>query len=119
MNDIIKAIDILAKTEKSRAAAIYGAHHSRHEAFAILREEYDEMTDDENRVLVDMDKIWDGIKKNATQEELADPIKSLIIDAILMAAEAVQVVATAYRLQEFDAGFITDWEEIKKGIKNI
>ena len=114
MDDIIKAIDLLAKTEKSRAQALYGSHHSRHEAFAVLREEYDEMTDDENLVLIDMDKIWDGIKKNATQEELADPIKSLIIDALLMAAEAVQVVATAYRLQEFDAGIITDWETIKK-----
>ena len=116
MNELIKAIDLLAKTEKSRAQAIWGNHHSRHEAFAVLREEYDEMSDEEDRVIVNMDAIWSGIKKNATKEELADPINSLIINALSIAAEAVQVAATAYRLKDFEeaGGFVGDWEKENK-----
>ena len=64
-----KVIELICQ-EFSAATADYGKFHSRHEAWAVLREEVDE--------------LWDVIKANGTNAELKE--------------EAVQVGAMAFRL---------------------
>ena len=60
----------LVEGEYLRATSKFGAFHSRHEGFAVLKEEVDE--------------LWDEIKTNASSDRVRD--------------EAVQVAAMAIRL---------------------
>lgn len=85
------------RDEMTAAIENHGEFHSHHEAWAVLREEVQEMQECSERfscVDVAMNGLWNRIRKNI----VSDDVEQLDIDNIYdvakgMALEAVQVMA--------------------------
>ena len=79
--------------EENAAISEYGLFHSDHEAWAVLKEEVEELLElfDEDKIYVDLDKLWGKIRRDETISEgdLSDIYKW----AKSCAEEAVQVMA--------------------------
>lgn len=93
---------ILSATAKEKEAAIsnYGYFHSDHEAWAVLKEEVEELLEllDEDKLYVDLDKLWDKVRRDETIDmgdmtEIYNWSKSC-------AEEAVQVMAMCIKWGE-------------------
>ena len=83
-----------AEEEQDAAIGAHGLFHSDHEAWAVLREEVEELLEllrDEDKRYVAMDKLWDKVRRN---EEIGKGDLAEIYDwAKKCAEEAVQVMA--------------------------
>lgn len=81
------------EAEENKAINAHGLFHSDHEAWAVLKEEIEELLEllDEDKIYVDLDKLWGKIRRDETicagdMREIYDWAKSC-------AKEAVQVMA--------------------------
>lgn len=100
-----RAIDYITQAVEAEEDAAIGAHglfHSDHEAWAVLKEEVEELLElfDEDKLYVDIDKLWDKVRRDETicagdMREIYDWAKSC-------AKEAVQVMAMC---QKWGEGF--------------
>ena len=79
--------------EKEAAISNNGLFHSDHEAWAVLKEEVEELLElfDEDKIYVDIDKLWDKVRKD--EEITNDDVKEIYYWAKKCAEEAVQVMA--------------------------
>lgn len=88
-----RAIDYIMQAVEAEEDAAIGAHglfHSDHEAWAVLKEEVEELFD-EDKIYVDLDNLWGKIRRDETigmgdMTEIYNWAKSC-------AEEAVQVMA--------------------------
>lgn len=74
--------------------------HSAHEGFAVLYEEYEEMTEQVNLVKMVTDKMWSDVRKNDNKNIVISTncLKSAVTDVI---REAVQLGAMCEKLLYF------------------
>ena len=98
-----RAIDYITQAveaEEDAAISEHGLFHSDHEAWAVLKEEVEELLElfDEDKLYVDIDKLWDKVRKDETISEgdLSDIYKW----AKSCAEEAVQVMAMCQKWGE-------------------
>lgn len=89
-----------AEEEKDAAIRAHGLFHSDHEAWAVLREEVEELLElfDEDKIYSRLDLIWDKIRRDEpiSEGDLYDIYKW----AQRCAEEAVQVFAMCLKLGE-------------------
>lgn len=98
-----RAIDhIMQAVEEEKKAAIgaRGLFHSDHEAWAVLKEEVEELLElfDEDKNYVDIDKLWDKVRKD--QKIGNDDVEGIGYWAKSCAEEAVQVMAMCLKWGE-------------------
>ena len=93
---IMQAVD----AEENAAISEYGLFHSNHEAWAVLKEEVQELLElfDEDKIYVDLDKLWDKVRRDEpiSEGDLYDIYKW----AQRCAEEAVQVFAMCLKWGE-------------------
>lgn len=101
MEELMKSIAIVVEEEYKRASAQYGEkHHTQNEAYAVIREEFQETCEcvDEVGTLVE-ERFWTNVRKNnlLANEQVA---KNIYQVSILAACEAVQTAAMAYKAMQ-------------------
>lgn len=98
-----RAIDYItqaAEEEKEAAIRVHGLFHSDHEAWAVLKEEVEELLElfDENKRYVDIDNLWDKVRRDETIS-MGD-MTEIYNWAMSCAKEAVQVFAMCLKWGE-------------------
>lgn len=89
-----------AEDEKYAAIKAHGLFHSDHEAWAVLKEEIEELLElfDEDKIYVDLDKLWDKVRRDETID-MGD-MTEIYNWAKSCAKEAVQVMAMVQKWGE-------------------
>ena len=97
MKKLIEEITKLSTYEYSRAAEKFGKqHNSPHEAYAVIKEEFEEAQKNVFKVEQILDEFWEQTKANNTTLG-ENAVAALGREAILAACEFVQVAAMAYK----------------------
>lgn len=102
MDEIMKAIKLLALEEKSRGDAMYGKNHSRHEGYAVFHEEFDEFEAEYDAVVLKKAELWKAIKEDANRDTLEAILDGAIKKSLFMAAELVQAIAMLEKMKDFE-----------------
>lgn len=89
--ELIKLID----KELEAANKKFGLNHSNHESFAVLREEIDEAEERIAEVEHRAAELWQGIKKNDSDEATRKRYTGIWASATQLAIEAIQIAAMA------------------------
>lgn len=89
-----------AEEEQDAAIRAHGLFRSDHEAWAVLKEEIEELLElfDEDKIYVDLDKLWGKVRRDETIE-MGD-MKEIYKWAMSYAKEAVQVMAMCMKWGE-------------------
>lgn len=93
MDELIKAVSILADEEYRRAAAEHGSEaNTPHEGYAIIKEEEEEASEQMSTISLKVTNLWWAVKRDdlASQRLSLSEIRTA---AILGACELIQVVA--------------------------
>ena len=98
-----RAIDYIVQAveaEEDAAIRANGLFHSDHEAWAVLKEEIEELVElfDEDKLYVDLDKLWNKVRKN--QKIKNSDVEEIYNWAKSCAKEAVQVMAMCLKWGE-------------------
>lgn len=91
--ELLKQIDEAVSGELNAAFEKFRANVSRHESYAVLLEEYQEMQDDATLLSYELDNIWDATKKNADAMTLFKYLARAQTISRHLIAEAVQTSA--------------------------
>lgn len=102
MTKIMTGIEKIADEELKRAVATYGTNHSRHEGYAVLKEEFEEFETEYDNMVSKMADIWNNIKADSQTEEMRKDISTFLRYAMMCSAELVQVIAMAVKMQIFE-----------------
>ena len=99
MKTLTANIHSLVEQEYERAAQRFGEkHNSPHEAYAVIREEFDEVADEANILSDALDVFWHEVKNN-DHDMQKEALNIIQMRAILGACELIQVAAMAYKAQ--------------------
>lgn len=91
------------KAETSSAVKNYGAeYHSNHESYAVLKEEIDEVRDEEIKMKNEFFRTWDSIRTD-NDFRFKRQVGNIKEHAEKLALEAVQVVAVCNKIMGADA----------------
>ena len=100
MKKLVEAVQQLVEEEYKRAASEYGpVHASQHEAFAVMREEFQEAVEELNTVGEGIEEhYWHNARKDDRQANIgvAEGIKA---HAVYAACECIQTAAMALKSQ--------------------
>ena len=111
---LILQIDQIIKDELDAAKKKFPANNSRHESYAVLREEFEEMQDEERKLSNELDNIWDAVKKNTDPGVLLKYLNRVQNISRQLAAEAVQTAAMIDKFIEYVNSEIDDKQETEK-----
>lgn len=89
-DEIRQGVEELSDNELRNAISNYGYFHSDHEKESVIREEYEEATDESDAMRNDLYWLWERIKKN---EPYTMELDSLRQHALNCACECIQVIA--------------------------
>lgn len=98
MDDVMKNIMVEVMNEYDRAARRYGPyHHSEHESFGVMFEEFEEANEDFGAMAQAIQEFWIEVKK-----DIKDPVKLNTLDvvksrAVACICELIQVAAMAHK----------------------
>lgn len=96
MEKLIEEVKELIEREYGRAGARYGlTHHSDHEAYAVLLEEFNEAEDEVRFCSSALEAFWKKVKKDANDDSKMKPLSLIYSNALLGACELIQVAAMA------------------------
>jgi len=88
MKILIDKVDNLIEQETARITAEFGKYHSDHEAYAVLREEVDEVKVEMARADSELKRLWELIKQS--KEEVDKGIEPSDTAFLFLACEAIQ-----------------------------
>lgn len=108
-----KAIDAAVNAEKKHCIEVHGEFHSHHEAWAVLREEVEEVEDCYMPFATTtsgaMRQLWDLIKMDAVHESDAkELIEEIYGAAEEFVSECIQVMAMCRKWQWLIEGIVPD-----------
>lgn len=92
--ELVNQMQEMAAEELRSANSVFPAFSGKHEGFAVLREELDEMMEECNKTAHAANELWKNVKENEPLEIAVDDIKQY---SLYTAAEAVQVAAMAMK----------------------
>jgi len=96
MKELIEKVKVLATEELKNANKKFPMFSSTHEGWAVISEEFQESSEELGYVKRELEIIWNYIRSN-DKNYVTSHIKSLQIDALNLAAEAIQVAAMAQK----------------------
>ncbi|MBQ8666642.1 MAG: helix-turn-helix domain-containing protein [Lachnospiraceae bacterium] len=109
--ELTKQINAAIRDELAAAKKKYPSNNSRHEGYAVLLEEFEEMCDELEDLDAYMDRIWGSTKRNVSTEIYRDYLERAGGKAHLLIAEAIQTAAMIDKMIEFE---ISQSKELKK-----
>lgn len=96
-DETIVAIQQAVFAEKESGTAKYGVFHSHHEAWAVTKEEAEELLEgfvDLNKMLnKTLDSLWVDIRKDGFDDFSADAVLDIRDGAVSVCQEAIQLAA--------------------------
>lgn len=92
MKTIREGVQKLKDTELRLANEANPLFRSKHEGYAVILEEYDELEDDMNEIAILMGALWNHITSDEPAPDIARELRKWAIEA---ACEAIQVAAMA------------------------
>ena len=98
----IKEIKKLVEEETERGIKNWGHHHSRHEGYAVAKEELDEMETEYDVIAYDMHQLWEKVKANTEQMEMVESLEKIKTETIYMLAEGIQFAAMLEKMIRFE-----------------
>lgn len=105
--ELVNQMQEKAAEELQVANNKFPAFSGKHEGFAVLREELDEMIEACNATVKAVNELWENVKENESLEITVDDIKQ---HSLQTAAEAVQVAAMAMKF--VSSGVCKDIEKL-------
>ena len=105
--ELVNQMQEKAAEELQVANNKFPAFSGKHEGFAVLREELDEMIEASNATVKSVNELWENVKENEPREITVDDIKQ---HSLQTAAEAVQVAAMAMKF--VSSGVCKDIEKL-------
>ncbi len=99
--ELIEQIDTAVADELDSAKKKFPANNSRHEGYAVLLEEFEEMRDEEEILAHELDNIWDATKKNTDPDVLLKYLNRARNISRKLIAEAVQTAAMIDKFIEY------------------
>lgn len=93
-------IEDAVNSEWLNACNTYGnTYHSLHEAYAVLKEEMEEVSGYFESAKLELEDLWQDTKLDAETDAKSDA-RSIAFDAVQLALEAVQVAAVCKKILE-------------------
>ena len=103
MEELLKQIKSITNDELTRANSHFPLFPSAHEAYAVIKEEAEEVEDDRNRAGNVLCDFWNYVKRNEIKMQRRSLLE-LYERTAHQAAESVQVAAMALKaIQSLDA----------------
>ena len=99
--ELTKQINAAIRDELAAAKKKYSTNNSRHEGYAVLLEEFEEMRDELEDLDAYMDRIWKNTKSNVSTEIYQDFLERARKKARLLIAEAIQTAAMIDKMNDF------------------
>lgn len=100
--ELTKQINAAIRDELAAAKKKYSTNNSRHEGYAVLLEEFEEMRDELEDLDAYMDRIWKNTKSNVSTEIYQDFLERARKKARLLIAEAIQTAAMIDKMNDFE-----------------
>lgn len=98
----IKEIEKLIDEEYKRGMESHGGNHSRHEGYAVAKEELEEFEDEYDNLILLMPKLWNQIKMDFPASEIKETLKDIKNYNKYMIAEAIQFAAMIEKMVEYE-----------------
>ena len=92
-----ETIEKLVELELDEANEKYPLFHSPHEAYAVLKEEVEELEYEMEQISSKTNHLWSAVKCDRNTEDYADRIYA---HAIFAAQEAIQVAAMCEKIMQ-------------------
>lgn len=99
--ELCKQIDDAVKGELKAAHEKFSANNSRHESYAVLLEEFEELQDETESLKYWISVIWKETKYNAPTDILRDKLIRAAITSRSLIAEAIQTSAMIQKFLEY------------------
>jgi len=93
-----KAIELLANEELIRANMRFPQFASTHEGYSVLKEEIEEVNEENENMNFYLETLWKEIKANNENGDLIETIQAMKCRVILNASECIQVIAMCDKL---------------------
>ena len=107
MMKLMNELKPIADKEYNRAVSQYGFPHSAHEGYAVVLEEFEEAGFELVALDDTLKQIWANTKGNGHSVHELETVER---DALCLAAEAIQIYATARKFRVFEEVVWGDYE---------
>lgn len=94
----------LITAEAERGLELYGKNHSRHEGYAVAKEEFEEFEEEYDAVVGSWIQIWKMIRADMDKDVMLAQIKNIKECAVHMIGEAIQFAAMLEKMERFEKG---------------
>ena len=105
---LLNELKPIAEKEYSRAVIDWGYPHSKHEGYAVMLEEIEEAEKEIASIVNYAGDIWYYVKTN--HSDVAEYLKVIERNSLCLAAEALQIYATARKFRVFEEVVCDDVE---------
>lgn len=99
--ELFKQIDDAINDELKAAYEKFSANNSRHESYAVLLEEFEELQNEMEHLRYWISVIWKETKYNAPAEILRDKLINATTTSRSLVAEAIQTSAMIQKFLEY------------------
>lgn len=99
--ELYKQIDDAVNDELKAATEKFSANNSRHESYAVLLEEFEELQNEMEGLKYWISIIWKETKYNAPADILRDKLVNAAITSRSLIAEAIQTSAMIQKFLEY------------------
>ena len=102
MKELYKQVEQLSKEELVIANENFPMFHSTHEAYAVVKEEIEELENELVAINVLLSEIWQQIRLNQNNKEIIQQLKRR---ALFSACKAIQVSAMAQKMIDSEVNY--------------
>lgn len=101
---VASALDLVNKEHQKTVEEHGKIFNSKHEAIAVLQEEFDELSEEFHLLEKRMSELWLSLRDDSNN--LMGDMRSMATPAVFLICEAVQVMAMVKKFQEsIEAGY--------------
>lgn len=95
MNELIKEVEQITRAELNRANASFPLFNSKHEGYAVIKEELEETREALDTLDSSIAVLWDDVRGKDIPGFIADfnTTEEMFAQAVAVAAEAIQTAA--------------------------
>ena len=101
MKKLLEDVEVLVDAEYERAQERFGPINNGgdHQSYGVIKEEVEEVAEDFTQMNLALERFWDDVKCDNIKTAKKDKLATLYKYASLLACEAIQVAAMAYKAQ--------------------